>query len=137
MSAFDYFLMTLPFFCWYCFRAVSKGFAKEICALFRSVVYNQEFSSACLALQQNEANTLLKILKEHTNESFRVIQHDPVEFIPQKAKFWLWGGSATVLCKIQTHRDRQSICVGLTVRYQQRLSVKPWLIVDIAATNTR
>lgn len=135
MSTFDYFLIALPVFIWYIVKALGMDFAREICAIFQSVVYTREYSSSRVQLKQSEENILLKVIKAQTRKSLRELQDCTVKFIPRKAKWWYLGGSATILCSVYHSRDGQSVSMSilLTVRYKQQFSVKPWLIVDIAA----
>ena len=135
MSTFDYFLVTLPLFLLYLCRSLGKSFTKEICSILKSVVCNREYQSSRLLLNTKEQYDLLNIIKQHANDSLNKVVKHPVEFIPQKAKFWYTGGAATILCRFQTARDGSSICVLLKVQYKQQINVKPWLITAITEIN--
>ncbi len=130
LTTFEYFLITVPIYLWYLFKSDRKDFTKGTCSLFQSVVYNRANASSLVELQQDEENRLLSILKERTHKSLHSLQEGPVSFTPFKAKRWNPVGSATILCEVGDAEDCQRIL--LTVRYRQRLRVKPWLIVEIA-----
>lgn len=131
MSTFDYFLITLPFFLLYLSWSLGKSFTKEICSILQSVVCNREYHSSRLCLKTKDENNLLNIIRRQTNDSLTKIVKYPVEFIPQKTRFWYVAGAATILCRFQKPSDGQRMCVLLKVQYKQQISAKPWLITAI------
>ena len=135
MSTFDYFLVTLPLFLLYLSRSLGKSFTKEICSILQSVVCNREYQSSRLLMKTKEQYDLLNIIRQHTNDSLNKEVKHPLEFIPQKAKFWYAGGAAIILCRFQTASDSPRICVLLKVQYKQQINVKPWLITAITEIN--
>ena len=135
MSTFDYFLVTLPLFLLYLWWSLGTSFAKDICSVLQCIVCNREYNSQRLSIRNKDKYDLLSIISRHTNVSLSKVVKHPVEFIPQKAKFWYVGGDATILCRFRDSSDGQSICILLKVQYKQQISVKPWVITAITECN--
>lgn len=131
MSSYDYFLLTLPLFLWVMHRSVGTGLTKEICKVLQSIVINRKWSSSMLYWEQKEISAIISIIKLHVNNPKRNSVEYCIECLPQKTKFWYWGGSATILCKIRTLNDDECKCVLINVEYRQKLHVKPWAITKV------